>query len=59
MEQNALTYKIWMTQGQGGDVVDTCNTLNEALALVEKYKDDGSFGIEYPNGTWHNWSKTH
>ena len=54
-----MTYKIWMTQGQGGDVVDTCNTLNEALALVEKYKDDGSFGIEYPNGTWHNWSKTH
>lgn len=48
-------YEVWMTQGQGGDCVDKFKTLQEALDLIEKYKDDGSFGVKYPDGTWHNW----
>ncbi len=53
-----MSYKVWGTQGQGtGENPDeTFPTLEEALAFVRTHKDDASWGIEYPDGTWHDWS---
>jgi hypothetical protein len=53
-----MSYKVWGTQGQGpGENPDeTFSTLAEALTFVRTHKDDASWGIEYPDGTWHDWS---
>lgn len=47
-------YKIWMTQGQGGAVITVRYNLEDALAFVKENTGSGSFGIEKPDGTWHD-----
>lgn len=53
------TYKLWMTQGQGGGIVAEYHTLAEALEVADRGRrnKEGSFGIEYPNGAWHEWDQ--
>jgi hypothetical protein len=51
-------YVIMATQGQGGVEAARRNTLAEALAYVEENKGSASFGIIYPNGKWHKWTKS-
>lgn len=50
-------YEVYGTQGQGGsDHPDEIFlTLDRALDFVKTHKDDGSWGIKYPDGTWHKW----
>ncbi len=48
-------HKIYMTQGQGVTLVKEVSTLMEALEWVKKHLGEGSFGIQYPCGTWHAW----
>lgn len=50
-----MTYKLWVTQGQGGSVEAEFVTLDEALAHVERLAGQASFAIEYPDGTYHDW----
>lgn len=50
-------YELYMTQGQGGDKVAEFDTLVQALEEFELYKNDGSFGIKCPDGSWFDWSK--
>ena len=52
-----MSYEVYGTQGQGGSEHpdETFPTLEEALAFVKTHKDDGSWGIKYPDGTWHKW----
>ena len=56
-EKKEEKYEVWLTQGQGGTLVDKYLTLEEALhrAQIGIESKEGSFGIHYPNGQWHNW----
>lgn len=45
-------YELWATQGQGPVFCESFPTLEQALSHVE---EGASFGIKYPNGTWHKW----
>ncbi len=52
-------YEVWMTQGQGDCLVETFDTLDEAITCAQEGIDnkEGSFGIKY-SGTWiHKWEK--
>ena len=53
------TYDLFVTQGQGsGPNPDlTFDTLEEALQHVEEHKGEASFGIRYPDGSWHKWEE--
>jgi len=48
-------YKLWATQGQGGSVDATFDTLEEAIAAAERMKGEASFAIELPDGTFYEW----
>lgn len=48
-------YELWATQGQGGSKELEFKTLEEALKFVEDHFGQASFGIKYPDGTWHKW----
>jgi hypothetical protein len=50
-------YKLWVTQGQGPGSTPQAEfeTLKEALEHVRAHEGEASFGIEYPDGTWHDW----
>ena len=50
-------YEIHATQGQGGVLVEKKNSLKEALQYVQDHEGRASFGIKYPDGTWHKWEK--
>ena len=54
-EQNQ-SYKIHMTQGQGGCVVESVPTLEEAIAFCLERTHEGSFAVECPDGKWFQWS---
>jgi predicted RNA-binding Zn-ribbon protein involved in translation (DUF1610 family) len=55
-----MSYEVYGTQGQGGSEHpdEAFPTLEEALAFVKTHRDDGSWGIKYPDGTWHKWHNT-
>ncbi len=50
-------YEVWMTQGQGGCLIETFETLDEAITYAKEgiNNKEGSFGIKYSDGTWHQW----
>ena len=50
-------YTVFATQGQGGGPECDFDTLEEALQYVGDHKGEASFGILYPNGTWHKWER--
>jgi hypothetical protein len=50
-------WEIYGTQGQGSILLKTCKSLEKALSWVEKHKDEASFGIKLPDGTWHKWEE--
>jgi len=58
-EWHKWKYQVFCDQGQGhgGHPEGEYDTLQEALGHVEVEKGSGSFGIKYPDGTWHNWDK--
>lgn len=47
--------KVHASQGQGGMLWNTFDSLEEALTEVRDHEGEASFGIEYPDGTWHQW----
>jgi hypothetical protein len=51
-------FLVHASQGQGDCVPPDLefDTLKEVLDWVDEHKDEASFGIEYPDGTWHNWN---
>lgn len=55
--RKVIVFEIWITQGQGGVMVARKKSLRLALRYVEHRKGEGSFGIKYPNGKWHQWSE--
>jgi len=48
-------FELWATQGQGGAMQEEFPTLEEALLYVEQHKDDASFAIKLPDGSWYDW----
>lgn len=49
-------YVIMMTGGQGGGPTGyEFDYLHDALQFVYDHEGDGSFGIVYPDGSWHQW----
>lgn len=50
------TYEIWATQGQGECFAKRFARLEDALKYVEEHEKEASFGIKYPDDTWHDWN---
>jgi hypothetical protein len=52
-------YELWMSRGQPAVKVDEFSTLFEACEAAQKgiRNLEGSFGIKYPNGDWHEWRR--
>lgn len=48
-------YDVFCTQGQGGGIDASYDSLKEALDHVDREKGSGSFAIRYPDGRWHKW----
>jgi hypothetical protein len=51
-------YEVWMTQGQGGVMVEEFPDLESAIEYCKpRMGVDGSYAIKYPTGEYHEWSK--
>lgn len=48
-------YEVWASQGQGGCKVKEYKSLKACLNFIKRNEGSASFGVKYPDGTWHKW----
>lgn len=48
-------YDVFATQGQGGSIDASFDTLEEAVAFTDAHKGEANYAIRYPDGKWHEW----
>jgi hypothetical protein len=48
-------YSLYLTKRYKLFYVKSVNTLKAALEYAEVHKDEGWWGIKYPDGSWHRW----
>jgi len=50
-------YRVYISQGQGSDLVGDYSTFQEALDIAKRgiSNGEGSFGIQFPSGQWYDW----